>query len=95
MNDVQVAFYGPLRPIAGTRLMNLTLDSRATLGDLLALLLERIPALRAELVDANGQPLPYVHLIVNGRDHPYLRDKLETVLYAGDRVDVFPATAGG
>jgi molybdopterin converting factor small subunit len=36
--------------------------------------LERVPTLRPELVDAAGPAHRYVHLLVNGRNHPYLPD---------------------
>jgi molybdopterin converting factor small subunit len=92
---VQVAFYGPLRPIVGGHMLMIDVPRPATLGRLLRAVLERVPDLRPELVDATGQPHRYVHLIVNGRDHPYLPDQLETLLGPQDRVDIFPATAGG
>jgi molybdopterin synthase sulfur carrier subunit len=93
--SVQVAFYGPLRPIVGVHKLTLAVPQPATLGRLLEVVLERVPTLRPELVDAAGQPHRYVHLFVNGRDHPYLPDQLETLLGPQDRVDIFPATAGG
>jgi molybdopterin converting factor small subunit len=93
--SVQVAFYGNLRPIAEVHRLTVAVEAPATLARLLAGVLDQVPALRPQLVDAQGQPHPYVHLIVNGRDHPYLPDQLETQLEAGDRVDIFPPTAGG
>ena len=93
--DVAVAFYGQLRLIVGAHLLTIRLPEPSTLDELLSVVLERVPALRPELVDSQGRPHPYVHLFVNGRDHPYLPDKLETRLRPEDRVDIFPATAGG
>jgi sulfur-carrier protein len=90
-----VAFYGPLRPIVGARLLTIRLPEHPTLRQLLHAVLDTVPALGPQLVDDHGQPHPYVHLFVNGRDHPYLADQLETRLEPEDRVDVFPATAGG
>ena len=93
--SVQVAFYGALRPIVGGHLLAVPVPRPATLGRLLEVVLARVPGLRPELVDAAGQPHRYVHLFVNGRDHPYLPDQLDTLLGPQDRVDIFPATAGG
>jgi len=90
-----VAFYGPLRPIVGAHRLTIRVPEPATLASLLTVVLEQVPALRPELVDEQGRPHPYVHLFVNGRDHPYLADQLETRLGPEARVDIFPATAGG
>lgn len=92
---VKVAFYGNLRPIAGGHLFDLSVTAPATLAHLLCAVLRQLPALRAEIVDERGTPFPYVHLFVNGRDYPFLPGRLETQLGANDRIDVFPATAGG
>jgi molybdopterin converting factor small subunit len=94
--QLQVALYGPLRPIAGQQhLLTVAVPSPASLDAALHALLVRVPALRPELVDATGRPLPYVHLFVNGRDHQFLTDGMNTPLHASDRIDIFPATAGG
>ena len=79
----------------GVHRLTLTVPQPATLGRLPGVVLERAPDLRPELVDAAGRPHRYVHLFVYGRDHPYLPDQLETLLEPQDRVDIFPATAGG
>jgi len=56
---------------------------------------ERFPAMRENLLDAQGALYPHVHVFINGRDAPYLERGLETPLAADDAVDVFPAVGGG
>jgi molybdopterin converting factor small subunit len=64
---------------------------RQLLGEILRL----YPALRRELLNDKGELYGHVHIIVNGRDVPYLQDQMETVLAADDVISVFPAVGGG
>jgi molybdopterin synthase sulfur carrier subunit len=93
--EVEVAFYGGLRPVVGQHLQRFELHKDSTVGELLAELVRHNAALSEALLDKEGRPRDYVHVFVNGRDHPYLPQRLDTVLEPGDRVDIFPPTAGG
>jgi molybdopterin synthase sulfur carrier subunit len=92
---MKVNFFATLRPIVGGKTVEFELPERATAADLLNIVVERFPPLRAELLDEQGQLYPHVHLFVNGRDAPYLPDGMETVLKPTDTVNIFPAVAGG
>jgi molybdopterin converting factor small subunit len=49
----------------------------------------------SELLDSNGELFGHVHVVVNGRDFPFLTNAVDTVLSEKDKVDVFPAVGGG
>ncbi|MHC4822173.1 MAG: ubiquitin-like small modifier protein 1 [Planctomycetota bacterium] len=92
---MKVNFYATLRAMAGGKTDDFDLGEGATARSLLAAVLERYPDMREELLDEDGELFPHVHLFVNGRDAPHLDDGMETVLKAEDKIDLFPAVAGG
>jgi molybdopterin converting factor small subunit len=58
-------------------------------------MIERYPPLGPQLLDAEGKLARHVHVMVNGRDAPYLAEGLETPLRETDAIDVFPPVGGG
>jgi molybdopterin synthase sulfur carrier subunit len=92
---MQINFYATLRPIVGGRTVQLDLGDDVTVRRLVAAVVERFPPLRKELLNAEGNLYPHVHVFVNGRDAPYLPDGVETLIQPGDTIDIFPAVAGG
>jgi sulfur-carrier protein len=92
---MKVNFYATLREIVGTKTVEFDVPEGATIRQLLALLVERIPALRRELLDEQGELHGHIHFFVNGRDAPYLVDALDTVLKPIDVISVFPPVGGG
>ena len=67
----------------------------ATVRDLIGRLGERFPELREKLDDGAGGLARHTHVFVDGRGVRWLPDGLDTVLRADQRVEVFPAVAGG
>ena len=65
----------------------------ATVGELLAELGRRFPALRP-ILEQQREGRPYVKVLVNGRLADQLQG-LDTPLGPGDTVGVFPPVAGG
>jgi sulfur-carrier protein len=92
---MRVNFYATLREITGRRAVEVALPEGASVDFLLEVLLQRYPALRRELFDPDGQLYQHVHVIVNGRDVPYLKEGMKTVLTPEDTVSIFPAVGGG
>jgi molybdopterin synthase sulfur carrier subunit len=92
---VNVTFYATLRRVVGTKSVEFQLPAGATLRQLLEEMLRCYPALRPELLDANGDLYQHVHIFVNGRDAPFLENTLDTPLSPEDAVGVFPAVGGG
>ncbi len=92
---MKVSFFATLRQIVGTKTVDFDLPDGATIGELISLMVSEFPGLRSELLDADGNLYGHVHVFVNGRDVPYLDNRLQTVLQAEDIISVFPAVGGG
>ncbi|HSQ27188.1 MAG TPA: ubiquitin-like small modifier protein 1 [Anaerolineales bacterium] len=92
---MQVSFFATLRQIVGAKTVIFDLPDEATVGQLIDLMVTRYPDLRRELLDESGNLYGHVHVFVNGRDVPYLENRLESVLQADDVISVFPAVGGG
>ena len=92
---MRVDFFATLRRIVGAKTVEFDIPEGANVGQLIDEIVRRFPELREMLLDDNGQLYRHVHVFVNGRDVPYIEDKLETVLKPDDVISVFPAVAGG
>jgi molybdopterin synthase sulfur carrier subunit len=92
---MKVNFYATLRPIVGGKTVEVEFVEGITLRQLLQGLIARFPKLRSELLDENGELYGHVHVFVNGRDVPFLADKIDTRLKPEDAVNIFPPVGGG
>ncbi|MBI2941210.1 MAG: MoaD/ThiS family protein [Chloroflexi bacterium] len=92
---MKVSFYATLRQIVGSKTVDIPVASGITVRALIDEVAARYPRLRPELLGEDGNLLPHVHVLVNGRDAPYLRHGLETVLGPDDTFALFPPVAGG
>jgi len=92
---VQVDFYATFRLAVGKKSVNVSLPEGATLRDLLDAIVRRFPPLADQLLTQAGQLSRHVNVFVDGRGAPYLPDGLDTVLRADQKLDIFPAVAGG
>ncbi len=92
---MKVHFHATLREVVGGKTFDVPLAENTSVGSLVNRLIERWPPLRHELLEEDGRLARRVHVIVNGRDAPYLQEGLETRLRADDVVDVFPPVGGG
>ena len=92
---MDVNLFATLRQLAGHKTVHFDLPDGATVRELLRHVVERYPAMHAELYDDDGELFGHVHVFINGRDAPHLDKALETPLSASDEVDLFPAVGGG
>jgi len=92
---MRVDFYATLRQIVGTKTVDFPLPDGSTIGHLLEEVFIRYPAMRSELLDDEGQLHGHVHVLVNGRDVPYLENTLNSVVHIDDTISIFPAVGGG
>ncbi len=92
---MRVSFYATLRPVVGQKTVDVPLPQGATVGDLLEAIVRRWPGLRELLLDDAGQLSRHVHIFVDGRSHAHLPEALATPLTGTERLDIFPAVAGG
>jgi len=79
---------GPLKKLAGD-IADHELDG-ATVAELLRALEQAHPALAGWIVDERGRIRRHINVFVNGE-----QAAADTVVAAGDRVEVIPAISGG
>jgi molybdopterin synthase sulfur carrier subunit len=92
---MKVRFYATLRPLVGGQSVEVAPEPGATLWQLLDDLIARYPALGPQLLVGPRELGHHIHVILNGRDAPYLERGMDTVIGPEDRVDIFPPVGGG
>lgn len=92
---LKINFYATLRQIVGGKTLDLDIPQGATVRQLLDDIIRAYPLIKRELFDEKGVLYGHVHVLVNGRDVPYLENVLDTVLDSEDTVSIFPAVGGG
>ena len=92
---MKVRFYATLRPVVGGHSVEVATGPGMTLWQLLDELIARYPPLGPQLLAGPRELGHHIHVILNGRDAPYLERGMETVLGSDDRVDIFPPVGGG
>lgn len=92
---MRVNFYATLRQIVGKKTVEIDLPVGSTAVQLVEAVLDEFPRMRPELLDENGDLHGHIHIFVNGRDAPYLENKLDTVIKPTDKIDIFPPVGGG
>jgi molybdopterin synthase sulfur carrier subunit len=92
---MDVRFHATLRQAVGGKHVQVDWQDSLTVWGFVTQMVEKYPSLEAQLLDGKGGLGRHVHVMVNGRDAPYLEQGLETVLRASDSIDVFPPVGGG
>lgn len=96
MITVKVRTILTIAKILGRGEVELSVPEGSTLKELIAALVNRWGEdLASSLLEAKTQNvLPYIRLMVNGRDIAFL-NKMETVLQNGDEILILPPVSGG
>lgn len=95
---IKVRGYLSLREIVGGQPFRIIEAERLTVQDLMQRLARELGEEFARAVSASAPPggiSPYLSVLVNGRHYSHLPDGLQTQLADGDKVSIFPPTAGG
>ncbi|MCC6174783.1 MAG: MoaD/ThiS family protein [Chloroflexi bacterium] len=92
---MDVRFHATLRQVVGGKHVSADWHEGLTVRGFLDQMVARYPLLVPHLFDEHGALYRHVHVMVNGRDAPYLERGLDTPLVSGDRLDVFPPVGGG
>lgn len=90
--DVQVRLPTLFRPAAGGHAAVVVEGS--TVGEVLASLQQRYPAIKGQLLGEDGDLHRFVNVYVNDEDVRYL-EQLATSVTGTDVVSILPAVAGG
>jgi molybdopterin synthase sulfur carrier subunit len=91
--NVELRCFGPVREAVGAKVAERELAEGATVGDLLAELVEEAPELEGTLLDA-GEVAESINVTVEGRNVRQL-DGVATTLADGDVVRIAPPVVGG
>lgn len=85
-----------LVPLLGGQKVELEVPEGSTVRAVLASLVERCgEKLKKKLINpSDGEPYPYLRLVLNGRDIAFLKG-LETIVHDGDTLFIIPPAAGG
>lgn len=92
---MKVNFFATLRQVTGQKTIELPLNENITVRQLIEQIIALYPNLRDELFDENGKLHRRVHILVNGRDVPYLENQMDATVTPRDTINIFPAVGGG
>jgi molybdopterin synthase sulfur carrier subunit len=87
--------FANLAETAGDREVAVDAPADPTVGDALDALVERYPALEAELYDEDGDLYDHVRLLHEGADPFAAADGLDTPVAPDDELALFPPVSGG
>lgn len=91
---MQWKLFANLAEAAGDRTVSVDLDTETTVGEALDALLADRPALRAEVLDDEGELRDHVNLLRNGTNVANEAD-METPVGDDDELALFPPVSGG
>jgi sulfur-carrier protein len=92
---MKVNFFATLRDITGQKTVEFENAEGSTVGHLVEAVISRYPSMREVLLNQEGDLYGHVHVFINGRDVPFLENKMETIIKPSDSVNIFPAVGGG
>jgi molybdopterin synthase sulfur carrier subunit len=92
---MKVNFFANLREITGQKTVEFEYIEGSSVGNLVDAILSRYPLMRDVLLDQEGNLYGHVHVFINGRDVPFLVNRMETVIKPTDTINIFPAVGGG
>lgn len=92
---MKINFYATLRQVVGSKTVDLDIPIGATVHQLLDEIIKAYPALKRDLFDEKGDLYGHVHVLINGRDAPFLDKGLDTIINQDDTINIFPAIGGG
>jgi len=91
---VQIRLYATLGRIAGTRVVDVSVEDGQTVGGVLRELVQRYPGLNTEIWSVDGSMAGHVAVILNGRNIRHLAG-VDTAICDDDDLFVFPPVGGG
>lgn len=92
---LKVNFYATLRAAVGQKTVEIETPQAMTAQEVVEVIVQRYPALRNELLDAEGRFHSHLKFFINGREAAYMPDGMNSQVSAGDKIDIFPPVGGG
>jgi len=92
---MKVNFYATLRSIVGQKTMEINTQPGMTAMEVVNKVVEMVPALGPELLDAEKRFHRHMKFFINGREAEWLDHKMDTTIQTDDKIDIFPPVGGG
>jgi MoaD family protein len=92
--EYEIKLFAGLRTAAGAKSVKITGPDRLFVGDMLKILTENHPNLKALVWSEDGKFSGSVLVLINGKDIRHLSG-LDTQVSPGDKIDIFPPVSGG
>ena len=92
--NLELRFFATFREAVGQKVRHREYPDGIPVGEVLADLEADYPDLEGNLLDDEGEILPMLSILKNGKDVAHL-DGVETTLTEDDTLSVFPPVAGG
>ena len=92
---MNVNFYATLRAIVGKKTVEIDERTNITAMEVVNKVVAMYPALGPELLDTEKRFQRHMKFFINGREAVWLDGKMDTVIQAEDKVDIFPPVGGG
>jgi molybdopterin synthase sulfur carrier subunit len=87
--------FADLAELAGDKTVAVEAGPGDTVGDALAALIEKRPALEDRVLDEGGELRDHINVLRNGTEVHTEAEGMDTVLEAGDELAIFPPVSGG
>jgi sulfur-carrier protein len=91
---MQVKLYASLRQAAGIKMMDVNIQERTTIREVLTQVTGIYPILDKFIWKTQGELSEHAHVFINGENINHL-EGLDTELKSDDHVDIFPPLVGG
>lgn len=91
---MKIRAFATLRDLTGLKAIELPIEGKSTVGEVLQRLAAAYPVLADKLWDGLGARTGYVTVLLNGRSIDYL-DGATTPVVDDDAMDLFPPVGGG
>lgn len=91
---MKLKVFANFRDICGAKTVQLEVSDKATVEEMLDVLIETFPPMREEVFTETKQLKPMVHVFVNGKNVMFL-EGLQTKVHTDDEIALFPPVAGG
>ncbi|MCX7609735.1 MAG: MoaD/ThiS family protein [Anaerolineales bacterium] len=92
---LKINLYATLRALVGKKTVEIEAPEGITAQEVVEVVVQHYPALRQELLDAEGRFHSHLKFLINGRDASYLENGMSTVIQPEDKIDIFPPVGGG
>ena len=92
---MEVKLFANLAEAAQVRAVSLEVSDEATVGDALDELFAHHPAIREEILTADGELQDHINILIDGSNISHATASLETTVDREAEIAIFPPVSGG